>query len=155
MKNLLTLITALSLASAVHAGPLSLNITVHVENIGDQIGTEGSWVGTKGKGLRLEAFTINIADNNSHDIRLMYACHIQNKGDTLWLKEGEQCGTKGQGLRLEAFKVKIVGSDAGKYKLKYQCHVQEIGDTPWIDSPQLCGTKGSGYRLESLIIDTF
>jgi hypothetical protein len=120
---------------------LRLDITVHIQDYGDQRGTDGQWIGTKGQSKRLEL--INIKKLSGPDnVNIQYYCHIQDFGDTGWIPEGQDCGTRGRSLRLEGFAVLLTGDGAQNYKLSYQCHLQDRGDSGFFMSPEYCGTRG-------------
>jgi uncharacterized protein YjdB len=151
-SGLLITVVTLSLASDAFAQEdLSLNITVHIQDLGDRKGTDGEWLGTKGQSKRLEL--INIKKLSGPDnVQILYRCHIQDFGETEWLQEGEDCGTRGHKKRLEAFAVRLTGAGAKNYRLSYQCHLQDQGDTGFFASPQYCGSTAQGRRLEALLI---
>lgn len=101
---------------------VELEVTVHIQNIGDKTykgikkgsnsGTGSSdndpIIGTTGKSLRIEGFSIKCTKNTT-GLRLLYQGHCQTFGDTAICKEGEFCGTKGKSKRLEAIRIWFAG----------------------------------------------
>lgn len=100
---------------------LELEVTVHIQNIGNKTykgvkkgesSGEGSTtndpiMGTTGKGLRLEGFSIKCTKNTTGK-RLQYRAHVQNEGWQEWKDAGEFAGTRGKRRRLEAIQIKLV-----------------------------------------------
>lgn len=91
---------------------LELEVTVHCQNIGDKTykvvrDKSDPVMGTEGKALRLEGFSINVVKNTTGK-KLMYRAHIQNEGWQEWKSEGEFAGTRGKRRRMEAIQLKLV-----------------------------------------------
>ncbi|MBB3455225.1 hypothetical protein FHT86_003524 [Rhizobium sp. BK313] len=126
-------------------------VLVHAQNIGDMTGTEGSWVGTKGRGLRLEGIQIT-GLTDVPNLSLQYMCHLQNIGDTPWYSEGQFCGTRGQSRRMEGFAIRLTGAPADEFDVSYQCHIAKQGDSQTFYNGQFCGTRGLGRSVESVDI---
>ncbi|MBQ3334592.1 MAG: S8 family serine peptidase [Eubacteriaceae bacterium] len=97
----------------------------HVQNLGDihvkkdrsvsLTGADGKeipydvyFLGTTGKGLRVEAMQINMMKGGeSIDFDLSYETHVQNIGWMGFVPCGGFAGTKGQGLRMEALRMRV------------------------------------------------
>lgn len=121
----------------------------HVQNIGDKAGTlanEALFLGTKGKGLRLESISLSLAGVTG----LSYRVHVQNRGWLDAVTDGKEAGTHGKGLRLEAIEISLTGDLAAKYDVYYRVHVQNQGDQAWKLNGQTAGTSGKALRLEAL-----
>ena len=124
---------------------------VHIQNIGDRIFPEGAVAGTTGQALRLEGFQINL-DSPIPGLSMEYMAHIQDIGDTSWVREGQYVGTKGQSRRIEGFAIRLTGSEASKYDVFYKAHVEGIGDTAKVGNSQFCGTRGQSKRVEAISV---
>lgn len=124
---------------------------VHIQNIGDRIFPEGAVAGTTGQALRLEGFQINL-DSPIPGLSMEYMAHIQDIGDTSWVREGQYVGTKGQSRRIEGFAIRLTGSEASKYDVFYKAHVEGIGDTAKVGNGQFCGTRGQSKRVEAISV---
>ncbi|MEM9771113.1 MAG: hypothetical protein AAF889_05875 [Cyanobacteria bacterium P01_D01_bin.73] len=85
---------------------LGIRYMGHVENIGDTpwVG-EGQYVGSRGKGLRLEGFAIELTGPEASKFDVCYMGHFANYGDSNVITNGVLCGARGQGLTLEAVKI--------------------------------------------------
>jgi N-acetylmuramoyl-L-alanine amidase len=111
---------------------------VHVQDIGwSEWIEEGSFAGTTGRELRLEAIIIEGVDE--------YRVHVQDQGWGPWVKAGEIAGTVGQSLRIEAIEIK--GQD-----VNYRVHVQYIGWMDWARDGEMAGTTGGSLRVEAIQI---
>lgn len=128
-----------------------LRVLAHVQGIGDTVGREDEWVGTKGQARRLEGFSVNFREPAyTPDLRLEYMCHVQGVGDTDWKPEGSLCGTRGQSRRLEGFAIRLTGAAAEDYAVVYSCHVQGLGDRGPYSNGAFCGTRGQARRIEAM-----
>ncbi len=127
------------------------HVLVHVQNIGDMTGVDGSWVGTKGRGLRMEGMQIDSL-TDVPNLSLQYMCHLQNIGDTNWYSAGQFCGTRGQSRRLEGFAVRLTGAPADDFTVSYQCHISNLGDSQVFYDGQFCGTRGQSLAVESIYV---
>lgn len=134
-----------------HNRSTSVNVfgIVHVQNIGDVSLKQKSWVGPRDSSLSLEAFSLNINKPYAF-LHVDYMCHIQDSGDTPWLRQGELCGTRGQARRLEGFAIRLSGKAAREFTVKYQCRLQDQTFSDVLEDGEFCGTKGESLGIESL-----
>jgi uncharacterized protein YjdB len=137
--------------------PLSLDVLVHLQDIGDKLFCEGKFAGTRGQSRRLEGFQLSFhpLTNNlciKDFLSMQYMAHLEDIGDTKWLSEGQFCGTRGKSRRLEGFAIKLTGKYSSKFTVQYMAHLQDIGDTDWFSDGQFCGTRGQSRRLEGLCV---
>lgn len=91
---------------------LELEVTVHCQNLGDKTykvvrDMSDPVMGTEGKALRLEGFSIRCTKNTTGK-KLQYRAHVQNEGWQEWKSEGEFAGTRGKRRRVEAIQMKLV-----------------------------------------------
>lgn len=103
-------------------------------------------IGTVGKGLRLEAISINISD-----IDISYDVHMERVGDVKGSIEGQVEGSIGQAKRLEGITINVKSIPKG-YKLLYRTHIENQGWGKWCNSGEYSGTKGKGLRMEAVEI---
>lgn len=128
---------------------IGLKVLVHLQGIGDRSFGASEYAGTRGQGLRVEAFQINI-DPPIPGLTLQYMAHISSLGDTPWLDEGKLAGERGRSFRLEGFAIRLAGLEAAKYEVFYTAHIQNLGDTPVYPNGQYCGTRGRELRVEGM-----
>ena len=146
---------------AVNTETVGVEYRGHIENYGDYP-TDGSFLqgpnllGTKGDGLRLEAFLANLT-NAPEGMHLAYRVHVQDIGWMDWAMDGEKAGTQSRGLRVEAIEMKLVddgGNMVAGYSVQYRGHVQNQGDLPangtWYADGQTLGTTGLSLQLEAV-----
>ncbi|MCC5665902.1 hypothetical protein LC653_18740 [Nostoc sp. CHAB 5784] len=81
-----------------------------------------------------------------------YTAHLQDLGDTNFIKQPLLCGTTGQSRRLEGFLIRLAPGSQN-VGLRYFAHIQDQGDTSWKFLNQYCGTKGQSLRLEGFAIE--
>lgn len=130
----------------------SVVYSTHVQNTGwMENAADGALSGTTGKGLRLEAIRIQLA-NSSKDSGISYTTHVQNKGWLSSVSNGTLSGTTGKGLRLEAIRINLTGSIAENYDIYYRTHVQSLGWMGWAKNSENSGSKGLSLRLEGIQI---
>lgn len=132
---------------------MKVSYKTHIENEGWNIAVlDGATSGTTGKGLRLEALTIELLDKGGLDIAIEAQAHVQNIGWQVLKTDGEIIGTVGEGLRLEAIRILLTGADHKKYKIKYRLHIENIGWQNWKVDGETAGTSGVALRAEAIEI---
>jgi hypothetical protein len=96
------------IAIAPPVADLSLRYMAHVQNIGDTPwATEGSFVGTRGRSLRLEGFAIEATGAAAQYYVVQYRAWLQDLGATQWCVGPAFCGTRGAHRRVEAIEVDV------------------------------------------------
>lgn len=128
-----------------------LRTVAHIQDLGDRTFSEGAVAGTTGQSRRLEGFQINL-DSPIPGLSMEYMAHVQDSGDTSWVREGQYVGTKGKSKRIEGFAIRLTGSEASKYDVFYQAHVEGIGNTPRVGNGQFSGTRGQSKRVEAISV---
>jgi uncharacterized protein YjdB len=145
-------------ASVRYQEGISLLMSSHVENLGwgdtsanatSANETLTAKTGTTGRGLRMEAITL---DTQGLDLEgnIEYATHVENYGWGDWEANGNVSGTQGQGLRIEALKVRLTGQLAERFDVYYRVHAQNVGWMKWVKNGEVSGTESFGLRLESI-----
>ncbi|MDY6805017.1 MAG: hypothetical protein SXA11_14595 [Cyanobacteriota bacterium] len=128
---------------------VGLKVLVHLQGIGDRTFSSYEYAGTRGQGLRVEGFQINL-DPPRTGLSLQYMAHISEVGDTSWLEEGELAGDRGRERRIEGFAIRLTGAEAAGYDVFYTAHIQNMGDSAVYSNGQYCGTRGKSLRVEGL-----
>ena len=131
------------------AGELTPALSGHVQNVGDVAGESsgrGARVGTEGRSLRLESFSLALPKDVEGGIE--YRGHVQNVG---WAASGSglEFGTTGQSRRLEAVRLGI-GSQPVAGGIEYEVHAQNRGWMPAAADGATAGTTGESRRLEAV-----
>ena len=114
----------------------------HVQEKG-WIGMSNNTLGTVGKGLRLEAFSL-VVKNNGKVQPLTGSIHVQDVGNVAYNQNTNLFGTVGQEKRLEAILINVGNG------VQYRTHVANQGWGAWVSSGQWSGTKEMGLRIEAI-----
>jgi hypothetical protein len=111
-----------------------------------------AWVGTKGSGIGVEAFSVSLGTPWPSCLALEYMAHVPGQGDTGWFQAPARIGTVGSSKFVEGVAFRLAGSCADQYALKYNCHLKGLGDQTMMSSPAFCGTRGQGRPLEAFVV---
>jgi hypothetical protein len=127
--------------------------------------SEGQLAGTRGQSLIMAGFSVAM-NKDIHGVELEYMAHIQNRGDTGWVKAGTFLkGDTGSAItifnqafsltdpeRVEGVAFRLKGDNANAYSVMYRGHLEGTGDTDWYKDGEFCGTRGEHRRLEAFVI---
>lgn len=141
-------------AKTVHATSQLPTITykAHVQNIGWMSKVfAGETSGTTGKGLRLEAFSVNLFDEQGNSM-IKYSAHVQDIGWQKNVSSGEVSGTVGKSKRIEAVKISLVAPYDEKYDIWYRLHVADYGWLGWAKNGETAGSVGMSIQSEAIEI---
>ena len=111
--------------------------------------SNGTFSGTKGESLRMEALKIGLIDVTG---TVKYRAYVQKEGWQAWKQNEAMAGTKGENKRLEAVQIKLDGNVSLDYSIWYRVYAQKFGWMGWTSNGQSSGTSGYGYRLEGMQI---
>lgn len=112
----------------------------------------GAWVGKKGVGLGVEAFSVTTGPSWPSCLTLETMAHLPGRGDTGWFPASTRIGTPGSSSFVEGVAFRLGGTCAAQYALKYNCHLKGLGDQTMMSAPALCGTRGQGRPLEAFVV---
>lgn len=102
---------------ATAAQPAPTLITAHVENIGDQIGGDGHWVGDVTGNHAIEGFHLaapaGIAPGD-----LEYQAVMGEDWRTPWFSGGQFCGSRGLQLPLLGFQLRLAREAADRFNIQ-------------------------------------
>lgn len=92
-------------------GAVKLEVTVHIQGIGDKTyvidkDTHDTIIGTVGEGNRIEAIAIKILEGLTGK-RIKYRIHVGKLGWSEWKYNGEMVGSKGLSLGIQAIQIVI------------------------------------------------
>lgn len=119
----------------------------HIQKIGWK-SVKKNVIGTVGKSLRLEAFSLKLSGVKNLGIK--YRAYVQGSGWQSYVSDGETAGTEGKSKRLEAVQIELTGENADKYDVYYRANVQGFGWMKWTKNGDSAGTLGYGKRIEAI-----
>lgn len=129
----------------------SLQVLVHLHDIGDRTFRENEFAGSRGESRRLEGFQLDFTPTVP-GLGLRYMAHLEGIGDVQFVTNGQFVGTRAQSRRLEGFAIELTGPSAGGFTVEYMAHLQDIGDTALFSDGQFCGTRGQSRRVEGVLV---
>jgi hypothetical protein len=124
-------------------------LVLHVERLGDKRFLGQGWVGSRGKKLRIEAFSIRPTEVlAARDIEFKA---LGPKGrQTPWVTDAKLCGTRGQGLPLTGFAVRLAPRIADQFDAVYQGAFFESGVVGPFRNGELCVAPIADDPLEAI-----
>ncbi|MGB3401737.1 MAG: hydrogenase [Microcoleaceae cyanobacterium] len=130
---------------------VGLDITVHLQGLGERQFGAKEYAGTRGQGRRLEGFAIDF-DPKIPGLNIQYMAHVSGMGDTPMASTGQWVGETGKERQIEGFAVSLAGSEAKNYDVFYNAHIQNMGDVPVCSNGEYCGTRGKSLRVEGISV---
>lgn len=130
---------------------IGLDITVHLQGLGERQFGAKEYAGTRGQGRRLEGFAIALAPKIP-DLNIQYMAHVSGMGDTPMASAGQWVGETGKERQIEGFAISLSGSQAKNYDVFYNAHIQNMGDVPVCSNGEYCGTRGKSLRVEGISV---
>ena len=124
-------------------------LVLHVERLGDKRFPGQGWVGSRGKKLRIEAFSIRPTEVlAARDIEFKA---LGPKGrQTPWVTDAKLCGTRGQGLPLTGFAVRLAPRISDRFDAVYQGAFFESGVVGPFRNGELCVAPIADDPLEAI-----
>lgn len=128
----------------------------HVQNIGwMNFVQQGQLSGTTGRSLRLEAFSLQLANlppgiNAQNAIE--YRAHVRSIGWQNFVRSGQVAGTTGRSLPVEAIQIRLRGGLERQFDIFYQVHLANIGWLGWARNGNTAGAVNAGAEVQALRI---
>ena len=124
-----------------------LSYRSHVQNIGWMGDVSGGGIsGTTGRGLRMEAFSINLTNQDpaivGHNF-IEYRARVRGVGWQNFVGNGQVAGTTGRSLPIEAIQIRLRGVMAERFDVQYQVHVANLGWLSWVRNGAIAGTNST------------
>lgn len=128
---------------------LDFKYQTHIADIGWQEAKAGGVAsGTVGQSVQMEAFKLDLGQNNS---QIVYRTHISDIGwESNWHYGGETSGTTGQNKSIQAIQLQLVGELAKNYDIYYRVHASNIGWMAWTKNGEASGTTGEVRNIEAI-----
>jgi hypothetical protein len=83
-----------------------LRVLLHVQGTGDRTVNRRGWLGSPGKRLRIEGFSIE-PESSLRPADLEYRVKGAHGEETGWVRGGTFCGTRGRGIPLYGFAIRL------------------------------------------------
>lgn len=120
----------------------------HVQSIGWQnAATEGQWIGTVGRRLRMEAFSLTLG-NKMPDGTFELKAYVGGLGWRHGLDS--KAGTVGESRRLEEISINLSGYVSSVYDVYYRSHVSKLGWLGWAKNGEKSGSALYDYQIEAI-----
>lgn len=113
--------------------------------------SEGQTAGTVGQNKRIEAFCIELEQDN-YQGGIEYRAHVQNIGWQQWVTNGELAGTTKQSKQVEAVEIRLTGELSKKYDIYYRVHSAEFGWLDWAKNGETAGSTGWNRAAQAIEI---
>ncbi|WP_195762787.1 NlpC/P60 family protein [Eggerthella guodeyinii] len=124
----------------------------HVQNVGWQNPQAGNCtIGTTGKALALESFSLNVNDE-ARTGSVVYQAHSTNIGWQSEVADGALAGTTGRSLAVQAVRMKLTGELEQAYDLYYRVHSATFGWLDWACNGATAGTVSCNLSAEAVQI---
>jgi hypothetical protein len=137
-------------AGEASAAVLSLELLVHIQNVGDRSVGANEFAGTRGESRALNGFQVRF-NPPVEGLGLQYLARVHDQRDFM-ARDGEYAGVRDESLPLEEFAIELTGPNAARYDVYYMAHIQDIGDTPFSKNGEFCGSRGQGKRIEGILV---
>ena len=108
----------------------------------------GTSAGTTGQSKRIEAFKINL-QNQDVSGSIEYRAHVADIGWQDYVSESAIAGTIGKNKQIEAISVKLTGEMADKYDIYYRVHAADFGWLGWAKNGENAGSEGYDKQVEA------
>jgi hypothetical protein len=133
------------------ARQIKLEISLHIERVGDRRLQPDGWVGSRGQRLRLEAFGLRPLDTlAAKDIE--YKALGPNGEETPWVTNGQLSGSRLRGLPLTGFAVRLAPHLQDRYEAEYQGAFFDGGVSDTVRAGAPCTSRIPRDPLEAINI---
>ena len=130
---------------------IRIEVTAHIERVGDRTFPGSTWVGTPGAQHRVEGFSIR-------PLQELQPSEIEYKAlhpggiETEWLPGPQFCGTRGQSLPITGFAIRIAPHVQDQFSVIYQAAFFRSGITEARRNGAPCLPRLHGDALEAINI---
>jgi hypothetical protein len=132
-------------------GGVNLEVVLLIDPIGDRRFIGGDWIGSRGQGRRIEAFSVRPLEKlASTDIE--YKAYGPGGRETPWVTAAALCGTRGQGIALTGFAVRLAAAPSERFDVVYQGAFVESGVTAPRRNGEPCVSSRIDDGLEAMHI---
>ena len=127
-------------------GEVNLEIVLHIEPIGDRRYPGGEWIGGRGQGRRVEAFSVRPLEKLA-PTDIEYKAWGPGGRETPWVTAAALCGTRGQGIALTGFAIRLAPEPSDRFDVVYQGAFAESG----VSGPRRNGEPCMPSRIDDAL----
>jgi hypothetical protein len=132
----------------VHAD-VQVEIVLHIERIGDRRFAGGEWIGSRGQGRPIQAFSVCPLEKlAATDIE--YRAYGPGGRETPWVTAAALCGTRGQGIALTGFAIRLAAQSSERFDVVYEGAFVEGGTTGQRWNGEPCASSKIDDALEAM-----
>lgn len=130
---------------------IAIEVTVHIERLGDRKFAGSSWAGRPGDKRRVEGFSIRPLQGLRPN-EIEYKVLRSDGVETPWTPGPQFCGSRGQSLPLGGFAIRIAPRVQDQFSVVYQASFFNSGITEVRSNGTPCLPRFAGDILEGLNI---
>jgi hypothetical protein len=135
--------------AAADPDAIALEITLHMERLGDMMFGANAWCGRIGARMQIEAFAMR-GTSLGMPLQLEYMAFGPAGRQTRWMADGQLCGTRGRGIPLTGFAVRLAPAMAQSFDVTYQGSFFASGATLPCRNGAVCLPPGPEDYLEAM-----
>jgi hypothetical protein len=132
-------------------GDVNLEIVLHIGPIGDRRFAGGQWIGGRGQGRPVEAFSVRPLETLA-PTDIEYKAWGPGGRETPWVTAAALCGTRGQGIALTGFAIRLAAETSERFDVVYQGAFAEGGVSEPRRNGEPCLPSGIDDALEAMHI---
>ena len=130
---------------------IRLEVTVHLERLGDRAFPGSTWAGKPGEQKRVEGFSIRpLQELQPHEIE--YKALHPGGLETQWIPGPQFCGTRGQSMPITGLAIRIAPHVQDQFSVVYQAAFFRSGITEPRGNGAPCLPRIAGDALEGINI---
>ena len=130
---------------------IRIEMTAHIERVGDRVFPGAAWAGTPGGQRRVEGFSIRpLQEIQPSEIE--YKALHPGGVETAWIRGPQYCGTRGRALPLTGFAVRVAPHVQDQFSVIYQAAFFHGGISVPRSNGAPCLSKTPGDTIEGINI---
>ena len=121
-------------------------VEARVKKLGwESVVYDGKVAGTTGKGMNMNAFTVELTNDAAAAGGVRYAVN-----DGKWIYNGATAGSSSDSATIQFIQIQLRDGAEEKYDVYYRVHVSKIGWMGWAKNNQWAGTDGYGLNVQAM-----
>jgi hypothetical protein len=133
---------------------VKVEIVLHVQGLGDRRFAGGEWIGSRGQGRIIEAFSVRPLEKlAATDVE--YKAYGSGGRETPWVTAAALCGTRGQGIALTGFAIRLAAQSSRRFDIVYDGAFVKSGVAGPLRNGEPCVSSRIDDGLEAMRIRLF